>query len=134
MANYSDGFNYIWVELPVLVTFESDWQKAKKILTEILEKNVAEFSSEAKSSIKSASEKLFLPEENTEPLVYTSVKDSGILLSLRMILPPRKRRYVEEKIWEAILIKFGEVENIDFAYPTTRYYNNVVEGKTTNNK
>lgn len=29
LANYSIGFNYIWHEIGVLVTFESDWQKAK---------------------------------------------------------------------------------------------------------
>ena len=32
LANYSQGFQYIWNEIPVLVTFESDWRKAKQIL------------------------------------------------------------------------------------------------------
>jgi len=30
LANYSKGFQYIWNEIPVLITFESDWEKAKK--------------------------------------------------------------------------------------------------------
>ncbi len=33
IANYDKGFKYIWNEVPVLVTFESDWRKAKQILT-----------------------------------------------------------------------------------------------------
>jgi small-conductance mechanosensitive channel len=29
-ANYSTGFNYIWNEIPVTITFESNWEKAKQ--------------------------------------------------------------------------------------------------------
>ena len=36
LANYHAGFSYIWNEIPVLVTFESNWQKAKSILLEII--------------------------------------------------------------------------------------------------
>jgi small-conductance mechanosensitive channel len=32
LANYSKGFQYIWDEIPVLITFESNWEKAKGIL------------------------------------------------------------------------------------------------------
>src|SRR5207244_2876538 len=31
VANYNKGFRYIWNEVPVVVTFESDWKKAKQI-------------------------------------------------------------------------------------------------------
>src|SRR3989441_12617332 len=31
VANYDKGFKYIWNEVPVLVTFESDWRQAKAI-------------------------------------------------------------------------------------------------------
>ena len=34
-ANYSEGFAFIWNELPGLVTFESNWLKAKDLPTEI---------------------------------------------------------------------------------------------------
>jgi hypothetical protein len=42
---------------------------------------------------------------------------------------PRNRRSIEEKIWEDILTKFAECDDIDFAYPTQRFYNNLTEGK-----
>ena len=32
LASYTKGFEYIWNEIPVQVTFESDWRKAKNIL------------------------------------------------------------------------------------------------------
>lgn len=42
---------------------------------------------------------------------------------------PRERRLIEEKIWEDILEKFAQCDEIDFAYPTQRFYNNTSEGK-----
>ena len=31
IANYSKGFNYIWFEIPIILTYESDWKKAKQL-------------------------------------------------------------------------------------------------------
>jgi len=41
IANYTEGFNFIWDEIPVTVTFESNWQRAKEILTEIVNQHSA---------------------------------------------------------------------------------------------
>ncbi len=35
VANYSKAFQYIWNEIPVTITFDSDWKKAKEILLSI---------------------------------------------------------------------------------------------------
>ena len=48
---------------------------------------------------------------------------------MRYMCNPRERRLIEEKIWEDILKKFAECDDIDFAYPTQRFYNNLTEGK-----
>ena len=64
------------------------------------------------------------------PTVYTSVKDCGVLLTIRYLISPRSRRSSEQAIWEAILAAFSECTDIDFAYPTQRFYDNVIEGKT----
>lgn len=34
-AYHTAGFNFIWNELPVAVTLESNWEKAKQVLDEI---------------------------------------------------------------------------------------------------
>ena len=62
--------------------------------------------------------------------MYTDVKDSGINLTVRYLTDPRRRRGTAEIIWERTLEAFGENDNIDFAYPTIRYYDNKSEGKS----
>ena len=128
-ANYTAGFNYIWNEIPVLVTFESNWKKAKDILLTIVNKYAEHLSKGAEERIKEASRKFMIFYTKLTPIVYTGVRDSGVMLTIRYICDPRKRRGSEEEIWEEILLQFSQCDDIDFAYPTQRFYNNLNEGK-----
>lgn len=128
-ANYTMGFNFIWNELPITITFESDWQKAKSILTEIAENHRLLEDATTRQQVKEASRKYMIHFRHLTPSVWTSVADIGVTLTIRYICEPRSRRSTEGMIWEEVLRAFGEVENIDFAYPTTRFYDNVTEGK-----
>jgi len=128
-SNYTAGFEYIWHEIPVLLTFESNWKKAKKILTEVVTDHGVKLSQEAEKQIKAAARTFLIFYNKLTPIVYTTVKDSGVLLTLRYMCNPRERRSMEEKMWEDILNKFAECDDIDFAYPTQRFYNNSTEGK-----
>lgn len=129
LANYSAGFNYIWHEIGVLVTFESDWKKAKEILLDIGNRHAEHLSSKAAKRVLEASRKMLIYYNKLTPIVYTSVKDSGILLTVRFLCNPKERRNVNQKIWEDILSEFVKHDDIDFAYPTQRFYNNKSEGK-----
>jgi hypothetical protein len=57
------------------------------------------------------------------------VKDCGVLLTIRYLIAARSRRGSEQAIWEEILAAFAQCKDIDFAYPTQRFYDNVREGK-----
>jgi small-conductance mechanosensitive channel len=129
-ANYHKGFQYIWNEIPVLITFESNWGKAKGILQEVGIKNAEHLSTSAEQRIREASRKFMIFYSKLTPTVYTSVKENGVLLTIRYLCEPRRRRDSEEAIWEEILEKFANCPDIDFAYPTQRFYNNFIEGKS----
>ena len=133
LANYSKGFPYIWEELPVLITFESNWEKAKSILNEIAQEQSASITKIAQNDIKRAARRHMIFYNKLTPIVYTSTKDSGVLLTIRFLTELRKRRNRTHNLWEAILTAFSEHNDIDFAYPTTRYYSNPTEGKLANN-
>ncbi len=128
-ANYTAGFNFIWNELPITVTFESNWVKAKEILSEIATKHSVLRGNEAQDQVRKAARKYLIHFQHLTPIVWTSVVDIGVTLTIRYICDPRKRRSTEAAIWEEVLEGFARAEDIDFAYPTTRFYNNVSEGK-----
>lgn len=129
VANYTAQFEYLWNEVPVLVTFESDWRRAKEILEEVAARHAEGVAEEAGRAMRRASRKFLIFYQKLTPVVYTSVRDSGVLLTLRYLCRPRQRRGTAEAIWEAILDAFHEEPGIDLAYPTTRAYFNALEGK-----
>ncbi|MCK4979700.1 MAG: mechanosensitive ion channel [Candidatus Delongbacteria bacterium] len=122
MANYTKGFDFIWNEIAVLITFESKWEKAKEIILNIGKEHALGDEEIAKRKIKRASKKYMINYKNLTPIVYTSVKESGVMLTLRYLCSPRIRRGTENEIWENILKQFSKSKNIDLAYPTTRFY------------
>lgn len=73
-------------------------------------------------SLREASHKYRIKVGALTPIVYTTVRDSGILLTARFLIGSRTRRGVEERIWEAILDEFAMRTDIELAYPTTRTY------------
>jgi len=129
LANYTAEFPYIWHEIPVLVTFESDWRRAKEILHGVVEEHAESVVDEAKAAVHRASRKFLIFYRRLTPTVYTSVEDSGVLLTMRFICPVRERRGLAERIWEAVLTAFADEDGIDLAYPTRRLYTNLLEGK-----
>ena len=129
IANYTSDFSFIWNELPVLVTFESNWHKAKKLLQEIADNHLGDFVTEAEEQVHNASKSYLIHFRYLTPTVYTDVKDSGINLTIRHLSNPRARRSTAQLIWEDILDAFNKEDDIDFAYPTMRIFKNSIEGK-----
>lgn len=129
LANYSKGFEFIWNEIPVMVTFESDWEGAHEILDTIANKHSVHLSEKAEQNLRKVAQKMMIFYNKLTPIVYTSVADSGVVLTIRYLCGIRAKRGTAEAIWKDILREFAKHDNIDFAYPTTRYYENRTEGK-----
>src|SRR5438067_13356047 len=129
VANYNKGFRYIWNEVPVLVSFESDWRKAKHILTTIAAKHAEHLTAQAEQDLLAASQQYLINYRKLTPIVYTKVVDSGVQLTLRYLIEPRKRRGTEHAIWEELLTEVAKCPDIDLAYHRVRGFKNTDEGK-----
>ena len=129
LANYTNGFEFIWSEIPILLTFESDWEKAESILSDIVTSHTKHLTNTARDQVKQASQKYLISYSKLTPTTYLSVTDSGVLLTLRYLCNPRQRRNIDQEIWRKVLKAFRLHPDIDFAYPTRRVFNNATEGK-----
>jgi small-conductance mechanosensitive channel len=121
-ASFNKGFDYIWHEIPVLITFESDWKKAKGILEKIVDDDSFVVAEEVERQVRRAASRYLIYSGKVTPIVYTTVRDSGVLLTVRYMTKPKTRRGTEQQLWEQILEQFAENDDIELAYPTTRYY------------
>jgi small-conductance mechanosensitive channel len=122
LHNFNQAMSLIWNEIPILITFESDWQKAKQILSNIEKTVLLPLSVNADKNLSHPYKDLPIAYKNVDPRIYTRIEDSGVLLTVRYLCAPRERRGSEEAAMEAILSAFSKYDNIDFAYPTTRFY------------
>ncbi len=122
LFNYTKSFEYIWEELPITITFESDWKKAHSIMLEQANIITQSTLKEAPQSIKNLTEKYAIVYKNFTPIVYTSIEDFGVRLTLRYLVSSRQRRNYNALISEKLLDLFNLEPSISFAYPTYRIY------------
>ena len=121
LANYSKGFNYNWFEIPVIVTFESDWRKTKDLLQSIMMTYHSKYEDQIKKELRKAKKEYPINYTYITPNIYTSTLDQGICLTIRYLVSTRKTRESSHEIWEAILDLLDHNKDIELAYPTHRY-------------
>ncbi len=130
VANYTSDFEFIWNEIEVVFTFESNWKKAEEILKKITTDHLEDYVVDAEKQIRRATKSYLIHYRNLTPIVYTDVVDDGIRLTIRHLSNPRKRRGINQMIWRDILEAVDQESDLDFAYKTLRIYQNQVEGKS----
>lgn len=120
LHNYTKGFEFIWNEIKITVTFESNWKKAEEIMLGFARKEAEKVSSQVDRRIKKMAEEYLIYYEKLTPIVYVKVVDFGIELSLRYLCEAKMRRRTQDELTRAILDEFGKQRDINFAYPTYR--------------
>lgn len=120
--NYTKGFDFIWNEIKLVVTFESDYQKAKEICLEHLNEYHDSWAKNLERKIRKAQNSYAIYYRTLTPTVYVKINDNGVELSLRYLVEPQKRRSSEHNISQKVLDDFEKSKKIDFAYPTFRMY------------
>ena len=130
LFSYNDVIPYIWNEIQINLTFESNWKTAKVILQRIADKHAEKVQDSAHESFIEASKKYVIFDEKLEPKIYTSANEYGVVLTMRHLYYYKGKRDVKEKIWEEILTSFQKRDDIEFAYPTQTIYGRQTQVKS----
>jgi small-conductance mechanosensitive channel len=128
LANYTKAFPYVWNEVTVVITFESNWREARRLLREVGERH--RLDPQVEAQLLGQSNEYLIFYSTVAPAVYLRGSEYGVQLSLRYMCGARQRRGTEQSVWEGILDGFGGRDDIDFAYPTQRFFDRGVEQRT----
>lgn len=121
VANYTEGFRYLWHEVPVLITFESDWEAAEQILLDVIVDLTPDRSElAAASQIRQSADLYRIGITALDPAVFLSVRDSGVLLTARFVVAVGRNRSTEQAVWKGFLKAIADRPDIELAYPTIR--------------
>lgn len=107
IKNHTKAIKYVWSEIYVKVNIDSDLEKTKKILYNIINKNeiVKTIPSKMKREMKEAMKDYRIYYNHLEPIIYTNVVDDYVMLSIRYLVHPKKKRFVESQIWNQIILE-----------------------------
>jgi len=116
--NYTKDHNFMWDEIMLPITYDSNWKKAVKIIEEIVLDITKETTEDAERQIAHIRERYYLSKRNVEPNVYSTPTDNWIELNIRYITTVRERRLTENKISEKIIEAIQSDPEIQFASAT----------------
>lgn len=129
VANYTQGFQFIWHEVPVTITFESNWEKAHRLLSDLAAQHSRTDVEEAKRQVEDTSTRFMVYYRRFTPIVWLRVVPHGVMLTLRYLCESRRRRSSESELWMHVLRLIRESDDIELAYPTQRWVDASREGK-----
>jgi small-conductance mechanosensitive channel len=116
--NYTKDTPFIWDQLTVSVTYESDHKLAEKLLLEVAEDVVGPMMRENRSRLRSKYEFADLADYIAEdPKVGWSLKDSSVDLTLVYFCPVFARGAYRSRLVKQVLERFAGETTVQFAYP-----------------
>jgi small-conductance mechanosensitive channel len=118
--NYSTANSFIWDEVRILVTYESQWERARDIILRVAEEVSREVVQRARQSQEKLSRRYHVNLGSPEPYAIVNIADSGVNLVLRYLSEIKLRRIMHDRICREILAAFKKEKEIELAYPTHR--------------
>lgn len=110
VKNYTEAFKYIWDEISVRVPIDSDIDNAKNMLYDIVRNNevVKRIPRKMKSELNSAIGEYRIYYNKLDPIIYTSIEDSCVVLTIRYLAHPKKVRNIRSDIYTKVLEAFRD--------------------------
>ncbi|USN92350.1 MAG: mechanosensitive ion channel [Candidatus Nomurabacteria bacterium] len=116
--NYTADHSFIWDEIHVPITYDSDWRKAESVMSEVVQEHTAHLSIQATKEMELLKNKYFLTSDSIEPNVYLKTTDNWISVYLRYIVSSRERREVNSRIHREILVRLKKERKVRIASAT----------------
>ncbi len=118
IQNYTKDHQFIWDEISIPITYDSDWKKAGKDITDLVKKKTADITKQAEQEVKRLQQKYFLSKRNMDPVVFVTPTDNWIMLKIRYVSDVRERRLTKNNLSKLILAMLQKSPDIHIASQT----------------
>jgi small-conductance mechanosensitive channel len=113
---------FIWEEIQVTVPFECNWRRGEEILLGIGNDLFIEIAPDVELGFKKLERRYAFKYGKLTPIVYVSLGESGVELTLRFLAPVRRRRGLIDATSRRVLAAFAAEPNLRLAHPAIRLY------------
>ena len=116
--NYTNYWPYLWDEITIPVTYASNWQLAQEIMLTQAEEYSRGLQAQAKGKLQDLRESYPIQETPVAPMIYLTLTDNWIAMTLRYVVEPGSRRAVQGRIHRQLLQRFESEPDITVASTT----------------
>ena len=116
--NYTRDHSFVWDEISIPLTYDSDWRRAREIILSLLKKETGAMTAQAEVEIERIGEKYYLPKKVVEPSIYISLTDNWVMLDVRYVTDARSRRILRSRLSELILTAIESEDGITVSSET----------------
>lgn len=116
--NYTKDHEFMWDEISIPITYDSDWKKAIKKILGIVKKETATMIGPAQKEISKLEEKYYLGKRAVEPVIFLKLTDNWITFNIRYITKVRERRLLHNRLSQMILNEIQGSKDIKIASST----------------
>lgn len=116
--NYTRNFAYIWDEIKLPVTYDSNVKAATELLKKVGGDYSREFMEGAEQQVKKMQKIFMVPNFELEPSVFMKVTDNWVELTLRYLVDPHKRRNASTFIFREVFRGIRGRDDIQIASST----------------
>ncbi|MDY6778532.1 MAG: mechanosensitive ion channel family protein, partial [Candidatus Nanohaloarchaea archaeon] len=117
-VNYTLDNTFLWEDMTIPITYESDWEQAKTIAREIIEDESGEMTENASKELSDIRKKYFIGEKEIQPQLFIELTDNWINLHLRYITDVRERRSTNNRISNRLLQRIEDSDDVEIASET----------------
>jgi small-conductance mechanosensitive channel len=116
--NYTQNFSYIWDEVPLPITYDSNIEEARRIMLSAGNEYTKEFLHKAEDQLEQMRHSFLVPRVELKPQVFVSFDSNYVTLTMRYIVAPKQRRGAKSFLFERVLNKIRERGDIHFGSTT----------------
>ena len=106
--NYSDDFPFLWDEIVIPVKYGSDHRQARKILQDIVDEVVGEYTAYARRSWRDIVKQYRIEDARIEPTVTMVFDENWMAFTVRYVVDYKARRATKDRLFTRILEAFAQ--------------------------
>ena len=118
LQNYTRDFDFIWDEITLPITYDSDWNEASNKILEIVRSETQTVSENAKSIMEKLEGKYYFTKRSLEPAIFITLTDNWVTFGIRYVTEVRSRRPLHDRLSRKILAEIEKYPKIKIASST----------------
>jgi small-conductance mechanosensitive channel len=83
---------FIWYELTIPITYDSEWRETNKVILEIIKTETREIVEKAERTMTELEEKYYFQKRAIEPSIFLTLTDNWISFGIRYVTEVLNRR------------------------------------------